>query len=116
MHELQVTRSILNTVLEHASASGACRVHRISLQVGELNDCRQEWIQKYFDLISRASIAEGARIAVEKVPASFRCRDCGLEFAAQLQQVDRLRCPACSSVSVSLEHGKEFLIRDMEVT
>jgi hydrogenase nickel incorporation protein HypA/HybF len=116
MHELQVTQSILQTVLRRASEAGARRVHRIWLQVGELNDYQQEWIQRYFDLIARASIAEGAQIAVERVPASFRCRDCGWEFEAELRLIDRLRCPACSSANASMQHGKEFLIRDMEVT
>jgi len=116
MHELQVTHSILQAVLQHASESGASRVHSIWLQVGDLNDYRQEWIQKYFDLLSQATVAEGARIAVERVPASFLCHDCGREFSAELQAIDRLRCPACAGAEVSLEHGKEFLIRDMEVT
>jgi hydrogenase nickel incorporation protein HypA/HybF len=116
MHELQVTRSIFQTVINHASEAGASRVHRIRLQVGELNDYRQEWIQRYFDLISQASIAEGARISVERVPASFVCRDCGHGFAMPFQQIDRLRCPRCGGANASLEHGKEFLVRDVEVT
>ena len=115
MHELQVTRSILQTVLDRAAQSDARKVLKIRLLVGELNDFQQEWIQRYFDLLSKASVAEGAQIVVERVPAAFRCHDCGRDFEVEIRLIDRVRCPQCSGVNFSLQRGREFLIRDMEV-
>ncbi len=115
MHELQVTKSILQTALEMAAQSNAARILTIRLLVGELNDFRQEWMQRYFDLLSKNSIAEGARLSVQSVPASFFCHDCGREFPAELRLLDRVLCPQCSGANFTLQRGKELLIRDMEV-
>jgi hydrogenase nickel incorporation protein HypA/HybF len=115
VHELAVTRSILETVLAHARASGAGRVLRIYLVVGVLNELQEEWIQRYFDYLSRESPAEGAELVVEPVPAMFRCTSCALEFEVEIRSVDRVRCPDCSEENVVLERGREFLIRAMEV-
>jgi hydrogenase nickel incorporation protein HypA/HybF len=114
MHELQVTQSILDTVLEAARAGGLRRVARIHLVVGELNELRQEWIQHYFDHLSEGSAAQGATILVEEVPAGFACHDCGGQFQVQMSEVDTVRCPGCRGTNLSLARGREFLIRDVE--
>jgi len=115
MHELQVTKGILEAVLDHAARSSARKVLKVRLIVGELTDFKQEWIQRYFDLLSKASIAEGAHITVERVPAAFLCHDCGCDFHVDIRVVDRVLCPQCSGTSFSLERGRELLIQDMEV-
>jgi Zn finger protein HypA/HybF involved in hydrogenase expression len=75
MHELSITRSILETVLAHARAAGVQKVLRIHLVVGELNEFKGQWIQRYFDYLSRNTSAEGAGIAVEQdPPGSSRAR------------------------------------------
>ena len=87
MHELAVTRSILDTVLEHALAAGAQRVLRIHLRVGALHEFQSEWIQRYFDHLSRDTAARDAALVVEQVPAVFRCPSCALEFEVALGDV-----------------------------
>jgi hydrogenase nickel incorporation protein HypA/HybF len=71
MHELQVTQSILATVLVYARQNNVERVLRIHLTIGVLNDYQSEWIQRYFDYLSRGSLAEGAEIAVRLTGAGF---------------------------------------------
>lgn len=115
MHELQVTNSILQTVLDCTTKIDVRKILKIRLLIGELNDFQVEWIQRYFDLLSKASIAEGAQIVVEMVPAAFRCSDCGQDFEVKIKSIDRVLCPRCSGINFSLMRGKEFLIRDMEV-
>jgi hydrogenase nickel incorporation protein HypA/HybF len=115
VHELAVTESILDTVLSCAQGSEVRRILRIHLLIGELNEFRQEWIQRYFDYLSRDTPAGGAQIAVETVPASFRCQGCGRDFVVSLREVERVRCPECGGADLSLERGREFLILDMEV-
>jgi hydrogenase nickel incorporation protein HypA/HybF len=115
VHELAVTRSILETVLAHAQAVGAERVLRIHLRVGVLNEFQREWIQRYFDYLSRDTPAQGAALVVEEVPAAFRCAGCAFRFEADLGDIDRVRCPRCCGEELSLENGREFLIQAMEV-
>ena len=66
MHELPVTKSILEAVLCHAQAVAAQKIVRIHLVVGELNEFKRERIQRYFDYLSRDTPAEGALQAAVK--------------------------------------------------
>ena len=52
---------------------------------------------------------------VKRVEPAFRCSICAHTFEADLQKVDRVRCPMCSGEEVHLERGQEFFITDMEV-
>lgn len=114
MHELQVTHDILDTVLRSARDADALRVARIHLTIGELTGLRQEWLQRYFDYLSKGTIAEGAQILVRRIPAGFDCRDCNAQFDMDLMSTDRVRCPFCASTNCTLERGREFVVDEME--
>jgi hydrogenase nickel incorporation protein HypA/HybF len=115
MHELPVTQSILDTVLDYARENGVEKVLRIRLTIGALNDFKREWIQRYFDYLSRETPAEGAQIVIRRVEPAFHCSGCEHTFDVDLGSVDRVRCPLCGGEEVHLERGREFFITDMEV-
>lgn len=115
MHELQVTQSILETVLDHARRNNVERIVKIHLEVGALNDMKGEWMQRYFDTLSENTPAEGAVLQVHELPAGFTCHDCRHEFDPDLERITSVSCPACGGTNCTLERGREFGIRDMEV-
>ena len=115
MHELSVTESILKTALEHAGKHGATKVVRITLAIGELTDMNEEWIQRYFDYVSKDTIAEGARIEISRTNAGFLCHTCSADFEVDLLSVEHIVCPSCGDANCTLERGREFYIDDMEV-
>ncbi|MCJ7747981.1 MAG: hydrogenase maturation nickel metallochaperone HypA, partial [Desulfobacterales bacterium] len=53
MHELPITESILNIVLKHAEMNSVRKVMAIHLKVGKLSDLEDDWIQRYFDYLSK---------------------------------------------------------------
>ena len=78
-------------------------------------DLNREWMQRYFDYLSRGTNAEGAVLNVRRTPAGFTCHDCGAEFDLELKTVERVACPDCRGTNCTLERGREFFIDDMEV-
>ena len=114
MHELSITESIISTVLESAEKHDVTRILKIHLEVGELNDLKSEWIQHYFDMLSKDTLAEGAQIEVHTSPSKFKCHDCGEVFPLDLKSVSKVECPGCGGANCSLAGGSEFYIRDME--
>ncbi len=114
MHELSITESIISTVLESAKKHDVTKILKIHLEVGELNDLKAEWIQFYFDTLSKDTIADGAQIEVHVKPSEFTCHRCGEVFALDLKSVVKVTCPKCESTDCSLSGGSEFYIRDME--
>ena len=114
MHELPVTKSILDIVLRHAEANGVEKVTAIDLSIGALSDLEAEWIQKYFDHLSRGTPAHGAKLRVRRSPLTFSCEPCSREFTATREELDVARCPQCSSREISLVSGTGYTVESME--
>jgi hydrogenase nickel incorporation protein HypA/HybF len=114
MHELPVTQSILDIVLKHAAKNQVTKIHAINLSVGELSDLQDEWIQRYFDYISKGTLAEGAKLVIERIPVKFRCTACSEEFQANVREMKDISCPSCGKNDLSLVSGREYYIKSME--
>jgi hydrogenase nickel insertion protein HypA len=115
MHELAVTKSILQIVLDQAEQSQAKEVLKIQLLIGEMRNLEEEWIQRYFDYISKGTMAQNAVIKVTKVPVLFECKQCGHQFSADVHAEEKILCPACSGFDYDLIAGRELLIENVEV-
>ncbi len=118
MHELSLTKSILDTALKYAEKTDSRKVVTIVLRLGILRDIKKKWIQHYFNYISKGTIAEGAEILVMVNPIVCRCPDCGKEFEIVEDRLagEEILCPGCSSQNYTLISGREFSIEGIEVT
>ena len=115
MHELAVSKSILQLVLRHAQAGGAKKVLNVNLIVGEMRNIEESWMQRYFDYISVGTAAEKAVIKIRKVPVVFLCGDCGKKFTADIKDDKKILCPFCSSFHYDLDSGRELIIESVAV-
>ncbi|KPJ88307.1 MAG: hypothetical protein AMS18_13490 [Gemmatimonas sp. SG8_17] len=114
MHELPVTRSILGIVLKHAESNGVERVHTIDLSIGALSDLESEWLQDYFDHLSRGTVAEGAKLRVQRSSLKFRCEACAQEFTAAREELAGALCPGCGSRDAAVVGGTGYRVESME--
>jgi hydrogenase nickel incorporation protein HypA/HybF len=112
MHELSVTEEILRVAVEHAERAQAKRITDIHLVVGNLSTIVDDSVQFYFDFLSPDTIAAGATLHFERVPALLRCRQCDHEF--EPQEMD-WRCPQCNALGGDVVAGKEFYLDSLEV-
>jgi len=114
MHELPVINSILKVVMKHAVTNNVNKVVAVHLQVGELSDLEDKWMQQYFDYLTKGGIAEGARLVIERMPVVMKCEDCGVSYEANLKENKKLLCPECGSEKNTLISGREYFIKNME--
>lgn len=112
MHELAITQSMLDLVLEEAEKAGAKKVAGIKLVIGEMSGVVDECVQFYFDLLSKDTIAEGAHLSFKIVPPAARCRNCNKLF--ELKEFD-WTCPNCGGSEVEIVAGKELYVESIEV-
>jgi hydrogenase nickel incorporation protein HypA/HybF len=111
MHELSISENILNIVENEAHKHNLKRIKEIIIKTGEISDIIPENLEYCFEIISKGTVAEGAKIIVEKLPIKILCLDCGKEFTIKKSN---LQCPECNSKNLKLTGGNEFFIESME--
>jgi hydrogenase nickel incorporation protein HypA/HybF len=111
MHEMGVTSGILEACFKVAEEAEAERITEIRIRVGELTEVVEFALQFAFESLTPGTIAEGATLVVEHVPAKSRCNECVHEY-----EHDRFEmvCPKCGSFAVELLQGRELLIDSIE--
>jgi len=112
VHELPVTQSLLEIALKHAEAAGARRIVQLNLVIGEFASIVDDSVQFYWDIISRGTIAEGARLHFERTSGQMRCTVCGHTFSPNGRDYT---CPACGGTQVVVVGGDEFRLDSIEV-
>lgn len=117
MHELSLTRQILNTALRYAQKTNSAKVVTIALRLGALRDIQKEWIQRYFNYLSKGTIAQDAEILVMVSPAVISCLKCGRETEIEnLTTIESICvCIHCASQNYKLISGMEFQIEGIGV-
>ena len=115
MHELPITESILKIVLKHAGTNNVRQVMSINLQVGKLSDLEDEWIQRYFDYLSKGTVAQGAKLKIERTPIMVQCNACSTSYEAEAAKLSDIVCPNCGKKESTLLSGREYYIKEMEV-
>ncbi len=115
MHELPVTERILDIVLKHAGAADVTRIVRIHLRVGMLSDLEDAWIQRYFDYLSRGTLAERAELAITRAPIVVRCAACNGSFEVSTEALGHAACRSCGGSQLELISGRGYFIENMEV-
>jgi hydrogenase nickel incorporation protein HypA/HybF len=112
MHEVSIMAEAVRVAVDTAKASGASRVQTLRLRVGTLSGAVPEALRFAFDVVGRDTIAEGASLEIETVPAACWCETCRAEFACE----DFLNeCPRCRNVSGELRRGRELEIAAVEL-
>lgn len=109
MHELAVTRSIVEACSERA---GGARVLRVTVEIGTLSCVMPDALGFCYDVAVAGTPLEGSALEIVRVPAVSRCRVCG----ATVTMDDILSRCDCGSVNLERPVGGDGLvIRSMEI-
>lgn len=113
MHELSLMESTLEIALEYARHQKAQKIHQINLRVGAISGVVPEALEFAFDACTQNTIAAGANLKIELVPALCYCENCDREFTPP----DLIyACPDCGQISSKLIQGRELQLTSLEVS
>lgn len=112
MHELSLCEGILQIVEEQARSGAVERVRAIWLEVGQLAGVELSALRFGFEVVTRGSVAEGARLEIIGRPGRAWCLPCGEEIALAGRQEP---CPRCGSHQLQVVGGEELRVVEMEV-
>lgn len=113
MHEVSIMEEAVSMAVKAARASGAQRVLKLRLRIGAMTGVVPDAMRFAFDIVCRDTIAAGAALEIEAVPATCWCPICDREFSpVQFPQ----ECPACHNFSGELRRGRELEIAAVEIS
>ena len=112
MHELGMTRSLLDIVLEKGEAAGAKRIAKISLVVGKLSGALPHSIEFCFEALARGTMAEQARLQFEQPCGQAKCNSCGVQFEVEEAYGS---CPHCHGWELTISGGDGFYVKEIEI-
>ena len=106
MHELSLTRSLLDIVEDYASKHRFQRVNSMKLSFGRLSCLDPQALKFAFEVQSAGTRAEGAGLNFEIIPARITCLTCNREVEVTSWTTT---CPLCRGEEVLLTGGTEEL-------
>jgi hydrogenase nickel incorporation protein HypA/HybF len=108
VHELSITQSVVEAVCERAAGRP---VRSVKVQVGALTAVVPEAMRFCFGLIVEGTVAQGARLDIERRPGAAHCRGCD----ADIVLADPILLCPCGSADVEVTAGRELQILSIEV-
>ncbi len=120
MHEYGLMEAVVGHALETCRGKDGLTPVRVRVQVGEFAFASRESLETAFEILTRGTSLEGARLDLERLPGRARCESCGFTgTAADLgQDVDErpvpLICPDCGLPLLVME-GAGLVLADVQL-
>lgn len=115
MHEMALTRNVVDIVLEQAARTGAAEVTAVYVTIGACRDIIDEIFTDMFAWMARNTVAEHAKVLITRIPVTVRCNRCGNVYPIDFFDQSTWTCACCGVRDYCLNTGTEFYISHIEV-
>ncbi len=112
MHEMALAEGVLQIVQDTVRDQPCKRVVAVTLEIGELSHVMPDAMRFCFDAVVKGSIAEGARLEIDRAPGRAWCHTCATEVHVASLVAD---CPECGGHQLQVTGGEDMRVREMEV-
>jgi hydrogenase nickel incorporation protein HypA/HybF len=110
MRELEATQNVLKKSLQRAK--DPARIKNVYLVMGEVAELDQSLIEKHWQILSKGTPAEHARLHFRLRKAEVQCMACFSKY----QPLDgKIHCPYCGSYGAKILSGEEFELESIEL-
>ena len=103
MHELAITQSVVDAVVER---TGSVPVRSVRVRVGRLAGVVPDAMRFCFELVTAGTPLAGAVLEFEQPEGRGHCRTCGEDFVL----ADLVLLCACGSADVEVLAGRELAV------
>jgi hydrogenase nickel incorporation protein HypA/HybF len=114
MHEVGIIESALEVIRREAATHHATRVERVVMHVGAISGAEPEALRFAFEAVTPGTVAEGAELEIELVPARAHCATCADDFVIESGFI--FECPRCRALSGDVRSGRELHLARLEFT
>ncbi len=112
MHEMSLCEGILQVLENESKRQGFKKVQNVWVEIGALAGVEKEALLFSFDVVTKKSIAEQAKLIIVDIPGTAWCMQCSKSVDVN-QRFDQ--CPDCGSYQLQITSGDEMKIKELEV-
>ena len=112
MHEMSICEGIVQVLEQQAALQDYNRVTVVWLEIGPLAGVELEALRFGFDVVTRQTLAQGARLEIIEMPGLAWCLNCA-KMVPVRQRFEA--CPECGSYQLHITGGEELRIKELEV-
>ena len=112
MHELSICQALIEQVMQIAEENSAVSVTDIYLTIGPLSGVEPHLLEQAFPFASAGTVAENARLTIDKSPVKVYCESCGTET---IVAANKLLCGKCGTWQTELRGGDEMILQRVEL-
>ena len=109
MHELAIAGHVVDIAVRHADGR---KVLKVYLKVGHLRQVVPSALTFSFDLVAQGTLAEGAALILEEIPATGRCRECDTDNTLKTFP---FQCASCGTMNLEITQGEELYVESLEM-
>jgi hydrogenase nickel incorporation protein HypA/HybF len=110
VHEYSIVAALVDQVEREAHARGACAVHRVHVDIGELAGVECDLLSTAYETFRGGTVCANAPLQIHHVAARWRCRGCGRPVPSG----SILRCEHCGQPA-RLDQGDEITLSRIEM-
>ena len=121
MHEFSFAMNIFRVAEATAIKNNAKRITEVLLEIGELTLIVPHLLQRSFEMATKGSIAEGAKLTISITPGKVKCRECNkispviITKEAQLTGLQLFDCSHCGSNNTEIIEGKKANVKNIKI-
>jgi len=116
MHELSIVESLLAVIEEEMNKHGKQKLISVKVKHGRLASVIPESMDMAFTALTADTRLAGARLDLEEIPVTLRCRSCGREFTPEGHDAPFAPCPFCGEeLGHKVLSGRELYIEYLEL-
>lgn len=112
MHEMSLCEGVLRILEDNARSQCYRQVKAVWLEIGDLAGVETGALRFGFDVVTRGTLADKARLEIIGVPGEAWCMQCSRTVPVK-QRFDA--CPHCGSYQLQVTGGDEMKVRELEV-
>jgi len=113
MHEMSLAEGVLQLIEDAARQDAFKKVSAVWLEIGQLSGVEPQAMAFCFDAVTRASVADGARLEIIATPGQGWCMACAK--TVPMTEVFG-ECPDCGGYQLQVTGGTEMRVKELEVT
>lgn len=121
MHEVSVMSDIIKAALEELERHNVAGVEELVIVIGDLTNLGEDQLSFAYEIMTKDTILENSRLAVERESIRLRCKVCDFDGPAEILKnegydhtIPVLSCPKCNG-PVNVTEGMACCIRSIKV-